>query len=229
MKYSEPLQAMTDRLAEVPDDTHHDSHRWIAGRLKVLSAATEQLEVMSQRNDPTETEARHAERLAEAGRKLASRVESVTADIEREVREATRRLSAQAEETAGLRESPYASEIRQAVREMPAKSRHGVLNKALEDGDGATVAALTAAPTVVTGLDAEARDRFRHQFLAKHAPQETQALETLMGHYSTAAIAANQAKGAANAAQNPAFVSEIEKAKAQADEARQAFETVVQS
>ena len=224
MKYSLPLRKLLERLDTIPDGSLHAGHRHVQAHITALTQAVESLEKVAQHPDPTETEARHAQRVAEAAKKLLKRADKIAEHLTVDIQEATQTLSDALTEKAGLRENAYASEIRAAMRGMGKRERAQVLQQAVEDGDGATVAALTSAPTVVTGLDATYAERMADAFTRKHAPEVVNARDSLMENYSTALQAVSLAKSASDAAVDAEFIREIQQAQDQARDAQEAFD-----
>ena len=225
MKISRPLRAMVERLNEIPDNELHVHHRHLAAHATRLTAAVESLEKLIATPDPTETSAKHTQRVAEASRKLEARVAEIRDKIHDDARAGAETLTRRAEERAGLTESPYAAEVRAAVRSMTPKARDKALVQAMEDGDGATIATLTNAPAIASGLDAKHLTEVRERFVEKHAPQESEALADLMQTFGTVTGIASQVASAARAATDPAAIREIERAQEDAQKAREAFDS----
>lgn len=220
-KISPGLRVMRDRLFEqLPDDGLYTQSRAMAAHVGRLAEAVEAMERLAESPNPTETTARHASRVAEAGKKVQQRVAVVWDHINELGQDGTVSIQQRITETANLRPNEFAQEIRASVREMKPEGRRDVLHHAVKNGDAATVAALVNAPSVVTGLDAQYADRMKQAYIEQHAPKETAALTALSDTMSTAFSAASAAKQSAREATDPQYIAKIQR-EAEAAEAAQ--------
>lgn len=67
--------------------------------------------------------------------------------------------------------TPYASPIRDHVRNLPDAQRMEFLNRVVEESDAQAAAALLDAPSYLSGLTSEQKDGFRMRYLTKHDPK----------------------------------------------------------
>jgi hypothetical protein len=69
-----------------------------------------------------------------------------------------------------LTENGYAAELRSTLRAMSDKDRAITISSLIESGDGAAVAAITNAPSVLTGVTQELQGKYIEQFTSQQAP-----------------------------------------------------------
>ena len=227
MKRSRMIRAMLEKLQQHPDTPHHVGHQRVAMHVLRMASALESLEYLAITRNPAETEATHARRVAAAAEKLEARVASIREEIDNDVRGYVTKLDEVITEQAGLKPNEFASEIRQAVRAMDSEARLKVLHQAVESGDAATVAALTGAPGVVTGIGPEVSSRMLEGYRATHAPEASAAADSLMDVYSGALSAAYETTQAAKAAYDPKFIAEIQQQEAAAVKAAADFDAAL--
>lgn len=223
-KISPALKTMRDRLFEqLPKDDRHVQARAMAAHIGRLADAVAAMEKLAESPNPTETEARHQQRVADAGKKVQERAAAAWDHLNELLHDGTTAIDQKINEKANLRMNGYAEEIRASVRAMPAAERNRVLVNALDAGDAATVAALTDAPSIVTGIDADYAGRIRQSYVEKHAPDEHAAMSALHETASTAFTAASEAKAAANAATDPRYIGDIQRQAEKAEQAQGEF------
>jgi hypothetical protein len=225
MQHATALKEIISRMQSAAGDDHlRIHHKAITARAASIAEAVSSLESMAKNRNPMETEAAHARRVADAARKLNEKVASVEALISNTVQSAVYNLDEAINSRANLREDSYAAEIRASVRGLPEKDRFAAVQAAVKAGDARTVAALTNAPSVATGLNPEYQERQREEFRKRHAPAEYQAMTDLTDLFSTSAVALKVAKDAAAAATDPKYIAEIAEQEAAANRAQAAFD-----
>ena len=222
--YAKSLSDVVARLREsTPDTPVHAHTRAITNRLGQLADAVGMLEKVAKARDPVETEARHAQRVADYAKRLEIKANEFNEMISNSARAGTAELDEAINRRANLVENQYAQEIRSAARSMPRKERDQALRDAVSRGDAGVVAALTSAPALVAGYDPDLQSRMREAYREKHAGQEYQAMNHLHDVFSTASVVIGTAKRAAAEAADPRFISEIQAAQKAAREAGEAF------
>jgi len=126
------------------------------------------------------------------------------------LRDGATRIDNAITDRAGLRADAFATEIRQAARELKPDARRRLLQEAVESGDASMVAALTEGPSFVSGINAEYGQRMREAFVAKHAAAEYAAQSRLSEIASSAARAVALAHGGLRSLADARAVAEIE-------------------
>lgn len=223
MKKSTALRKMLEKMQQVPDSDLYSGHRQINASVIRLVSALEGLEGIALHRDPTETEAKHAQRVAEAARKLEARIEEIRTQLDAGLRDSASRLDDVISEQAGLAENEFAREIREAVRNMPEKKRLETLSQAVRDGEAATVAALVNAPPVTTGLAPEHTSKLVDHYRHVHAPEASAAFDELWDAYDHALTVVSNVKEAATSAYDPSFINAVQAQQAAAEKAAQSF------
>jgi hypothetical protein len=225
MQHATALKEIVSRMRTTAGDDHlRIHHKAITSRAASIADAVAHLESMARNRNPMETEAAHARRVADASRKLDQKVNSTQQLIDDTLRSASYSLTEAIDNRANLREDSYAAEIRASVRGMKEKERFAAMQEAVQSGDARTVAALTSAPPVATGLNSEYQARQREEFRKRHAPAEYAAMEELFELHKTAGVAAKVARDAAAAATDPKYIAEIAQQEALAHKAQAAFD-----
>ena len=82
-------------------------------------------------------------------------------------------------EDLGLVEDHRASEVRGTMRGLKDQERMKLLQEAIEGGDAATIAAVTAAPAYLSGLSSERAQALRRQYEQRHAAERLARIDTL--------------------------------------------------
>jgi len=224
-RISPGLRHMKDRLFEqlpAGNDLYTGS-RAMAAYLSRSAAAQEAMEQLAENPNPTETEARHQTRVADAAKKQKQRVSEFWEAVNELGNDYSHDLTRRIQERAGLKEDRYAAEVRAAVRTMEPSARREVLMKALDSGDAATFAALAFAPSTTTGLEPEYTSRLTQSYYQKHAPEESAALDALTDTMGTVFSGLSAVKRAANEATDPQYIGRIQAEAEKAEGAQQAF------
>ena len=139
-------------------------------------ALGEEMATMLENPDPFKTEAQNAKDMQAA---LDKRNKSLDNELKLAKQAAKAEREMFQKEIAALipeNESGRAAEIRSYFRGLKESERHSQLNIAIQNGDSETVAALTNAPSYLSGLDDNHKATARQRYAEQHAPESTQAL-----------------------------------------------------
>ena len=206
MKYSNVIRQHVERMRSNYANTPFE------GELNRLQKGVEALEHLAVNRDPTVTDEAHTAKLSRSAKRLLNETEGSRSRVTRTLGERLERLNNSIKEQAKLYPHPtYAAEIRQALRSMKHTERIDVLNKALKDGDGQTIATIYDAPELLTGIKPEIAAQYADAL-------EKQAAEDLY----TEREALNES--AANKGFDPVKLREIEQAEKRHAEAQTGFE-----
>lgn len=92
-----------------------------------------------------------------------------------------------------LEPNRWAQSVVNAVAGASQTDRTSILNKILEKGDGASLAALQDAPEFVTGISAKKLNEYQHLMETKHAPEVAELRSNFERHSEAVFIALGEA------------------------------------
>jgi hypothetical protein len=142
--------------------------------------AVESLDGLHQNNDPTQTREAHVARVGRAAQQLQGKLESFRDSLGRAYSAASGKLSQEAVDRLGMKESRYAEEIRRRVIAMsPSERTQFATDLASDPEAGSIIAALTSAPAILHGIDREILRAVETQFISNHAPDIVEAQSSL--------------------------------------------------
>lgn len=232
MSYSPKVRAMialSERFAAKVPATGNNS-QWIQmnGQISRLTEGAVALHSLHSLRNPSDTDASHFKRVALAaarfnkeGTATINRLRQIydigAADIEH-------RMNAKLNLRAELR---YEGEIRAVYRGMPLEERGKLLLQLIEENRGPEFAAIIKAPTTLTGMSEDHRQRYEDSFASKHAPEELAEAEALAQGFNDALVSTTTAGALAAEYSNPAKLAEITRAEAAAEAAASAFNASV--
>lgn len=194
---------------------------------KRLSTAMTGLQNLIERRDPTETIEKHSIRVAKAAEQLEKLTTQVEKSIASLLSQGAASILNEMTQVAPLKENEYASEIRAVVRGMEMNDRTMLLVDAVKRGDAPVVAALTNAPSIITGLTPEFVGQMKEAYFEKNAPEQKAASKNLFETETTLHMIVRLAKEQAAKAVDPRYIADIQAAAAEAEKARAAFDGAV--
>lgn len=127
----------------------------------------------------TETPAAHTIKLSRAAKRLSDELANMKTRAFDNYAQGKINLTNQIHEKAGIIENKYASEIREAFRQLPQSKRLDFISQVIDKKDGASFAAIINAPEILTGINAEMRNNFTQSLYSKVAPELVQELDAI--------------------------------------------------
>ena len=148
-----------------------------------LVRALEGITGMKDNPNSLETPAAHSYKLTQSAKKLSTEAGRIKEKVYENYQNYSMELSAAIFERGGVVENKYASEVRAAFRALPTDKRMEFLKEITDKTDGASFAAITNAPEILTGITPEMNRNLSDAYYAKAAPdlfQEQQDLAEAM-------------------------------------------------
>lgn len=220
-KYSNMMNEIKSRMDEAVTDTEYA--RKIQIETNRLAAATTALNHVNAMRNPCDTEATHFKKVDQAARRLQDEAQKAQQRIDMIVQESAADLHKRFEDRCGLRETQYGAEIRSAFKAMNAEDKAKTMQRAIESGDGETMAALTKAPAMLVGLSEEVQQGYAQDFQQKMAPDILNEFESLRNLHELAQSSANIANYAAGDLSDMQKAAEIERAENNSAQANSNF------
>jgi len=219
MRFSKPMLEVTKRLrgeSAFCSVTRHE--------LQNLAGQLEALENLAANKSPKDTEEAHLLKLEHAGDKLLKRQRELSARIQTRTTEAVRAIAEKMDAELGMYSSPYAHEIRSALRTMPLEQQQAAIKHAIDNKDGQFFRAISEAPPMLSGLTSTTVDNSMLAFKKKHAPELVRESEQVMEALNTSLSALDIPRRAVREGIDPAKLIEIKEAEARAEQAQVAFD-----
>lgn len=179
------LPALIRTTALMSPETHASQIKDAAGNLgnaepAILGALSAQrqmadavaaLERIRQTRNPADTAHNHLKKANDAYKTMlttaANRHDMARASVQSRLAQ----VETQINETLGLHESRDAAEIRTALRSMSKEDRSKAVEAAIQNKDGAILAAVFNSRELVTGIPENQRNSFRRRAEEMHAPE----------------------------------------------------------
>lgn len=167
----------TSAMRELNDRfTRLKSTGQIGEQFHKIRLAIESLDRLHANADPTLPREAHVARVGRSAQQLNSKLDSFRSALGSAYSLASGKLSSEAIERLGLKESRYAEEIRRRVIVMTVSERtQFVTDLAHDPKAGSVIAALTSAPGILHGIDMDILRAVEQDFIERHAPDITQA------------------------------------------------------
>ena len=223
MKYSNPLKEIGSRMAKAAEKNTHA--RSLQTHVNQMIRSVEGLENFSANKSPKDTDAGHTLKIAAQAKRLKTETARWEKSLNDNVRRGIDELDRAITEKAGLRETLHGSEIRTALRGMSFQERSEILNAALKAGDGATIAAISEAPGLLSGVTADMQTRYREGIMESLAPEETAAKSDLLESFSAGMTALGIVNKSIESGYDPVQLRKIEEAEAKSTDASRSLES----
>lgn len=224
------LRAIAEHLTDHLPSGDIDSRWWVLhGVVSHLAEGAEALGNLHAIRNPVETDGAHIKRVAEAAVKFGKEAEAVLGRANKTVQDGYTDIEKRVRQKVRLAPDAYASEVRQAWRGMSEKEKVNALKELIDGNCGPELAAIIKAPSILTGMAEKHRQEYESAFIAKHAPEELRARESLAEAFDTVLVSARTASEVALAYADPAVLAEIAHAEAAAKTAAKTFDATVRS
>lgn len=227
VKYSKVLNQHYSRLSDRLKGSNNLHARRQLAQIQKMHAMVESLEKLAASRRPSETPEGHLLRIAEATRKIKAQRDAISETAHGILRDGVTDLDNAIASRVGLVEGKYAAEIRAAFRAMTPEQRSEALYQAAKSGDAETVAAITEAPSILSGVHDEVRTRTRELLENSKAPELVAQRADLFDSFDSVLASMSAVSKAAAEGFDPAKLAEIEKAEADHTERAQAFESAL--
>lgn len=207
----------------------HDATAAINQKLAGAALAVLNLEKMAASQNPMETSAAHARRVASAAQKLSDKIHRIESELTVEAEHQHQRLQREIQEKARLVPSQHAAEIRSALRSADEKTRLKTIRDALKEPEsGAEIlAAIAEGNSVTVGLADDVRRRFVEDFQRIQAPELFAEQADLEETIRLAPKVLKLASEAVTDAVDPEYIIQINEAEQRAQEITAAFDQSV--
>ena len=226
-RYDLTTRDIADGIAKNIEDKNAFTASKMLVEVRRVQGAVGALAQMGMSKKPTENEAGHYHRVAGAAKKLDAVINAVNEKMPVLQAERATDIDNRINERLGLVENQYASEVRTAIRNMEIKGRNKAVLQMIEDGDGASLAALTECPAILTGMNADVRQSYKGLLIDKKAPDLAKERDVLMQAVSDISILMKEARAASLAHSDPVKVGKIEQGEERAAKAEAQFNEAV--
>src|SRR5258708_7149769 len=219
------LRAIAERLtAKLPSGEGHAAWHQINAHVVRLADAAEALEILRTTRNPLETEAAHAKRVGIAAERFNKDVTVTLNHLLKVTGDGHANLDARIlKKTQLIPDRIYEAEVRAVYRSKSPTEQMHLLKEFTDQNRGPELAALVKAPSSLTGMSDEHRQRWESAFIAKHASEELVERAALEDAFSDALVSTKTAGELADAYADPVKLAAIVKAEAIAAAAQQAF------
>ena len=189
------LRALKSRLPDVPGLSDE-----ITPWLNHIEKEASNLLVMMESADPMKSALAHDILVNNEKARIRDLVQKAAATIAPLIATAKEKAASTQLHKAALIPDQHAQEFRGVWRGLSDEQQANLLNTAMKAHDGATVAALTEAPAILSGLTAQRQAQIKEAFLEAVAPSKTDELDEVQACTSTffqsaASLAAPNASG----------------------------------
>jgi hypothetical protein len=225
MKTQSSLAALDSIIERIPSGNY--ASKEIRSEVSRIRNAIASLAAMNGSPNPLETSAAHTRKICAAAEKLSNQIEASRSKIQSFASSGMDGLHNAMVEKAGLRQNLYAAEVRTAFRGLDGTERIQFLNDLLETGDGASLAAVLDAPSTLTGISKDVREKYREVATQRAAPSEYAAFTEILETLDSGLTASSCAADAASAFADPARLAQIEADEAAATAASASFEATL--
>lgn len=205
-----PMKKIVERVMASKQATRQIHIMRIVNELEKVTQKVEALEKLSVTRNPLETPAAHTKRLADKATVLKKESAALREYIQEQARQGLNSLQKEIFSASGLRQNAYAAEIRQAVLRMSADDRNELFNQILKTGDTETLAAITEAPGILSGVTTEQQEAMREAVFRMKAPELVADRDYTLEMISTSLSIADLAEKSAVESFNPEELQRIE-------------------
>lgn len=221
MRYSKIIEQHVKRLTERANDKPSP----FLDEIRRIHRGVESLETLSANRDPMVTEEAHTARIARSADRLKNESEQAHSRLANTLASRLGELHNRIKEKTGLVvRDQYAAEIRQALRLLPEKERFEAFNQALKDGDGELIAAVSEAPSLLSGIPKDMATRQVEALEKMKAGDLVNQRDALNESYDEAVAALRSVDTAVKKGFDPAKLKEIREAEQRHAEAAQGFD-----
>lgn len=217
--YVSAIATITERVSEASP---------LRGDMNSLRMAAEALDSVRLSRSPLDTPAAHVLKVAKKAKQFR---EQATASFNRAAETYASRLrdiEQRIDSKVSLKPNEYGEEIRRRYRELDGKARSQFIKEMIDSNDAASLAAITRAPPVLSGHSKEQLAAFEQAIIKEHAAPELAERDALIETFDSVSAAVGAADKFAKELTDPATLSEIERADAEATAAGEAFSAAMQ-
>jgi hypothetical protein len=223
------LRAIADRLtSKLPSGEGHAAWHQVHAHVVRLADASEALFNLRLTRNPSETDAAHTKRVCLAADRFNKDITVTLNHIIKVSGDGHASIDGRINAKTKLNPDSYAGEVRAVYRGLASQTeKTKLIGEFIEQNRAAELAAIIKAPTSLTGMIEEHRQRYEAAFIAKHASEELAEKAALEDAFSDAMVSTRTAGELADAYADPVKLAAIVKAEAVAAEAVKAFDAKV--
>lgn len=219
------LGRIAERITEkLPTEGHSHTRRLQAEIIRLRDGLQAIGELHANRN-PTHTVDAHTKQVATAAKKFGTSIGLMSDRLHSVMREGLTELDGRINAKVRLVPDAYAAEIRDAYRRMDGTERANLLADLVKTNNGPALAAITRAPSILTGILPEHQERFNSAIISTHAPEEQTEKLALLEAFNAALACEPIARQTVANYSDPAKLAEIEKAEQAANAAAAKLES----
>ena len=162
---------IVETFKDVPEAQIHI--RKLKSIIEPIAASARALEGMRANADPTITQAAHDKKIISNAARLAERTKQVESELHRALGAGISEIQSRIDAKVNLKaDDKYASEIRATIRQMPMADKLRTLAELAAKNNGSALAAITEAPSILTGVPELHQKQYRDMILNTHATSE---------------------------------------------------------
>jgi hypothetical protein len=226
-KYHGTVYQIAKRINERTTDNPRSTR--LLREAQRIELAVKSLGDMAATKSPTETTAAHFKRVAHSSQRLRNETINAKDRIAVLQQEASQDIDQRIKERLNLIQGDYAGELRSTLRGMDQKERFATISEIMKQGDGQSMAAISQAPAVLSGLSDEISARYVEDYTKMYAADLVNERDALHETASDLAIITSTADKAADGFSNPSRLQSIETEEQAAAEAENSFKGVFEA
>lgn len=194
---------------------------------KRLENAVHSLADIYNRQSPTVTDAAHYKKVSLHAKRLDKEVKDAQERIMNLQVQAANDVEQRLTDRLNLVADQHGAELRAALRSMSNKERHNTIRQIMESGDGPSMAAITKAPAVLSGIPTDIQAKYSESYEKTHAADVFRERDQLFNTIADLATITGTAERAANGFLDPERLRSIEEGERVAGEAENAFQSAL--
>lgn len=227
---SKAFGEITTRLSKRAEQNPHSNYSQSVLRyIGQIGLQADSFEAVRRNRNPLDTDAAHARKVANAARDLKNEAARVDARISDVYSAGLSELLRDIDKQAGIEETKYSAEIRQALRSMSEQQRAEVMHQAMREGNSEIISAVSLAPSLLTGVNPDLVSTAADHVRRTKAPELMEAWDLLNEVSSTATSVLRMADNIYNGNYNAAEQQRIDVAEQAANAAEQQLKEAVAS
>ena len=174
------ISTINNRMGKRYDGVQDILTTRLIGEARIMENAVKSLDKVHEGRNPYDTENAHFKRVHLAAQTLKQKVKEATARVHKTQAELANDIENRTIKELGYTENKYGVELRTALLRMDKVKRAKAIAQIHDEGDSASMAAITETSPVLTGIDRGARDQYRQTYMQKHAPQRSQEVNNFL-------------------------------------------------
>lgn len=219
MKYSKAMRFITETVQG--DDGYHTLSRH---ELRQLTRQLDAMEALAENKSPKDTDAAHVLKLESVGKQLLEKRNKAKEIIEQRTSETLQGIDRQIRQSLNMKHTPFANEVRSALRSMSSTGRARAIDSAIKNKDGGFFEAIEEAPAMLSGIDKKMQKESVTRFMQAHAPDLLAKSEAVLESFRASLDALDVPVRAVREGVNPDALQGIKAAEERHLQAQRAFD-----